>query len=1292
MTLSIQGTPTADAGSDASICQGSTYTMLGAATNQNSVTWSTAGDGSFTNGNTLGAIYTPGSTDISNGSVVLTLTAEATSPCAVDATDDMTLSIQGTPTADAGSDASICQGSTYTMLGAATNQNSVTWSTAGDGSFTNGNTLGAIYTPGSTDISNGSVVLTLTAEATSPCAVDATDDMTLSIQGTPTADAGSDASICQGSTYTMLGAATNQNSVTWSTAGDGSFTNGNTLGAIYTPGSTDISNGSVVLTLTAEATSPCAVDATDDMTLSIQGTPTADAGSDASICQGSTYTMLGAATNQNSVTWSTAGDGSFTNGNTLGAIYTPGSTDISNGSVVLTLTAEATSPCAVDATDDMTLSIQGTPTADAGSDASICQGSTYTMLGAATNQNSVTWSTAGDGSFTNGNTLGAIYTPGSTDISNGSVVLTLTAEATSPCAVDATDDMTLSIQGTPTADAGSDASICQGSTYTMLGAATNQNSVTWSTAGDGSFTNGNTLGAIYTPGSTDISNGSVVLTLTAEATSPCAVDATDDMTLSIQGTPTADAGSNADICETATYTMLGAATNQNSVTWSTAGDGSFTNGNTLGAIYTPGSTDISNGSVVLTLTAEATSPCAVDATDDMTLSIYGQPTSDAGSDGSICENGTYSLSGSVTNAPTVLWTSSGNGTFDDDASPTTGYTPGTDDITAGSATLTLTAYAVAPCGVDASDNMTLTVQELPTVSAGGDDNICEGSTYTMDGSASNQASVSWGSAGDGSFTNGTSINAVYTPGPTDISNGSVVLTLTAVATSPCAVDATDDMTLTIQATPTADAGPDAIVASGSTYTLDGGATHQSSVTWSTAGDGTFDDTGLLDAIYTPGTDDIDFGSVVLTLTSDATTPCTGTVADDMTLSFSYLSSSNLSLGWNIMSFYVQPNDIDMQSVVQPLIDNSTLIKVQDENGDYVQFLPGPGWSNTIGDMANTEGYYIKVNANTNLDATGIYVIFPFNVDLSTGWNMAGYPVKQSADAMTLLNDLITNNSLIKVMDEAGNFIQNIPPYGWLNTIVNFNPGEGYYIKTSADDVLTYAQPTKGSLPGIVPEIPVTDHFFSSGANPFTPMNIVIQNIIGDGFVVEEGDEIAVYDGDLEVGSAVIHNEYNGLQVIIAAGDDPASEAIDGFTPGNTITFKYWDKSYGIVYENIQAYHYFGDKSFAGLGTYAGDLKISALGVSENNQSDLAFLGQNYPNPFTNNTTINYGIYQDGSVLLSIFDVSGRRIQILEDAYRTRGRYSVTLNNASLEPGVYYYQLEVSGNGILFSQTKKMIVQ
>ncbi len=1284
MTLSFQDAATADAGSDATICSNDTYILSGAATNQTAVLWTTSGTGTFDDDAILGAEYTPSAADITAGSVVLTLTATATAPC-TDAADNMTLSFQDAATADAGSDAGICETDTYILSGAATNHTAVLWTTSGTGTFDDDAILGAEYTPSAADITAGSVVLTLTATATAPC-TDAADNMTLSFQDAATADAGSDATICSNDTYILSGAATNQTAVLWTTSGTGTFDDDAILGAEYTPSAADITAGSVVLTLTATATAPC-TDAADNMTLSFQDAATADAGSDAGICETDTYILSGAATNHTAVLWTTSGTGTFDDDAILGAEYTPSAADITAGSVVLTLTATATAPC-TDAADNMTLSFQDAATADAGSDATICSNDTYILSGAATNQTAVLWTTSGTGTFDDDAILGAEYTPSAADITAGSVVLTLTATATAPC-TDAADNMTLSFQDAATADAGSDAGICETDTYILSGAATNHTAVLWTTSGTGTFDDDAILGAEYTPSAADITAGSVVLTLTATATAPC-TDAADNMTLSIQLSATADAGTDANICETDTYLLSGAATNQTSVLWTSSGTGTFDDDGILAATYTPSGADITAGTVTLTLTAYSTAPCA-DASDDIVIGIYGQPTADAGTDGTACETGDYTLSGAATNDGSIQWTTAGDGTFDDDAILAATYTPGAGDITAGTVTLTLTAYAVAPCGTDATDDIIITIQDLPTANAGTDASVCDGLDYLLSGSATNQSSVLWTTAGDGTFDDDAILGATYTPGTNDIANGSVVLTLTASSTAPCATDVPDNMTLSIQGNSTADAGADATVASGSDYTLSGAATNQASVTWTTAGDGTFDDASLLAATYTPGTADLDFGSVVLTLTANATAPCSVDDADDMTLFFSFTQTTNLSLGWNIVSFYVQPTDLDMQNIFQPLIDNTTLIKVQDEDGNYVQFIPGPGWSNTIGNMANTEGYYVKVNANTSLDADGTYVLFPYDVALSTGWNMAGYPVKQSQDAMTILNDLMTNTTLVKVMDEAGNFIQNIPPYGWLNTIVNFDPGEGYYINVSADDQLTYAQPTKASSPGIVTEVPQTQHFFSFNGNPFSPMNIVVQNIIADGFQIEDGDEIAVYDGDIEVGSSVIHQGYGGLQVIIAAGDDPATEEIDGYTPGNTITFSYWDKSHNMVYENIQSTHYYGDKEFAGLGTYAGDLKISALGVSEYDQSAHGFLGQNYPNPFSNNTTINYGIYEDGTVLMSIFDVSGRRIHILEDANKTRGRYTVHFDNASLEPGVYYYQLELNSNGKVWSETRKMIV-
>ncbi len=359
----------------------------------------------------------------------------------------------------------------------------------------------------------------------------------------------------------------------------------------------------------------------------------------------------------------------------------------------------------------------------------------------------------------------------------------------------------------PTADAGADDESCSDTPYTLSGSATNQESILWVTSGDGTFDDATSLTATYTPGSSDIGSGIATLTLNAYAVSPCGDDASDFMVLLVQGAPTADAGADDDICEDASYTLSGIATNHDAVLWTSSGDGTFDDATLLNATYTPGSGDISGGGATLSLTATAILPCGTDAVDDMVLSIQTLPTANAGANANICENVSYTLSGSATDYASILWTSDGDGSFDDATLLNATYTPGTDDISTGVAILTLTASAMSPCGVDASDDMVLTVQNLPFASAGPDETICEGQTHTLVASASNYSTLSWTTAGDGTFDNASILNATYTPGTEDLSNGSVDLTLTASAVSPCGTGMIDVMTLSFEYLPSTPATP-----------------------------------------------------------------------------------------------------------------------------------------------------------------------------------------------------------------------------------------------------------------------------------------------------------------------------------------------------------------------------------------------------------------------------------------------------------------------------------------------------
>ena len=97
--------------------------------------------------------------------------------------------------------------------------------------------------------------------------------------------------------------------------------------------------------------------------------------------------------------------------------------------------------------------------------------------------------------------------------------------------------------------------------------------------------------------------------------------------------------------------------------------------------------------------------------------------------------------------------------------------------------------------------MLLSITAAPTADAGVDDAICEGNDYTLNGTATNNNGLLWTSSGDGTFSNASVLNPVYTPGPADITAGSVDLTLTVNGNSPCA-NINDVVTITISASPT----------------------------------------------------------------------------------------------------------------------------------------------------------------------------------------------------------------------------------------------------------------------------------------------------------------------------------------------------------------------------------------------------------------------------------------------------------------------------------------------------------
>jgi hypothetical protein len=168
--------------------------------------------------------------------------------------------------------------------------------------------------------------------------------------------------------------------------------------------------------------------------------------------------------------------------------------------------------------------------------------------------------------------------------------------------------------------------------------------------------------------------------------------------------------------------------------------------------------------------------------------------------------------------------------------------------------------------------------------AGNDTVICENSPFLAQGTASHHTGVLWSSSGTGNFIPNppSQLSSIYLRSNQDIANGGVTLTLTAFGYEPGS-ETSDDVYVAINQQAEAYAGNDTVICYYHVLATDALANYYSSLEWTTAGDGTFDDPTILSAIYTPGPDDVEAGFVKLTLTAQSIDPCDEPKSDPMNL-------------------------------------------------------------------------------------------------------------------------------------------------------------------------------------------------------------------------------------------------------------------------------------------------------------------------------------------------------------------------------------------------------------------------
>ena len=357
--------------------------------------------------------------------------------------------------------------------------------------------------------------------------------------------------------------------------------------------------------------------------------PFIDAGLDDTICANVGFPVNGII-GGGSITgyWSTNGYGSFQNGvSNLNNTYIPSPLDSLVSPIRLILNSAGT--CATQR-DTLMLEVTPAPIVTASADQILCANNAEVQLNGNIQGGSSSgeWTTLGSGTFNDSSNFSAIYTPSPTDISSGTVQIVLTSTNNGSCLA-VTDTMQVSFTNAAVVDAGADTiSVCSNNPAVALNGSVSgpTNTGKWITSGNGLFSpNNQNLNANYQPSPADISATEIMIYLESTNNGNC-LAVKDSILVEFTPSPVVDAGVNLLACTNDAQVTLAGTVSGPTVTgiWSN-GAGTYVSSDTdLDAEYTPTSAEVSNGSLILTLTSTNNGNCNA-VSDNVQINFVSPP-------------------------------------------------------------------------------------------------------------------------------------------------------------------------------------------------------------------------------------------------------------------------------------------------------------------------------------------------------------------------------------------------------------------------------------------------------------------------------------------------------------------------------------------------------------------------------------------------------------------------------------------------------------------------------------------
>jgi hypothetical protein len=398
---------------------------------------------------------------------------------------------------------------------------------------------------------------------------------------------------------------------------------------------------------------------------------------------------------------------------------------------------------------------------------------------------------------------------------------------------------------------------------------------------------------------------------------------------------------------------------------------------------------------------------------------------------------------------------------------------------------------------------------------------------------------------------------------------------------------------------------------------------------------------------------------------DGTTWTRNFIVQDTT---SEVQEYTLAFGYQFISSRIISENPDMLEILGDNLEN--LDFVRNTSGQMLRKI-GPVWVNSIGDWATIEGYLFKMNDPDLLTISGSAIDPQTPINLVFGYQIISYLPEFPINTSEVFADVLSNLDFVR--NTAGQMFRKIGP-NWVNSIGDMQPCEGYLVRMNADDVLIYPETTEKMT---AHKTPKPEHYKVMNGNPNDP----VWTIYFEQGVLNIGDEVGVYDGEILVGASVVNSDN------IFENSIPVFSNL--FESGNYPTFKIWNKTenkeyllndysyinpYGDAYPNEVFPKSDGEYSIL-------NFSITGISIEENDHPSLSV----YPNPSEGIFNISIeGV--SGKVEIKVFDVHANEYRFFEiDGIRNITTEKLDLKE--LPAGIYF----ISFKGRDLSKVEKIVI-